>query len=209
MHTQIKRNAKYEAVVSAEAPETGIFHESKILNLYRDSIYFASNIRLNSGDKIHIGIRSISSYLGSKVHKFFLARINYRREKQGSFFRYVYDAEILKSKEPSHKQSGRANLERRNMSGVDLKNEKDPRRHPRKPHHKLIFFISENQRHKGLITNVSRRGLFIKSDCPFSAGHILSLVIPSREKKDFRINGKIMWIGQEGFGVRLLNAVNK
>jgi hypothetical protein len=209
LRTQIKRDAKYEAVISTEGLEFGIFHESKILNLYRNNIYFASNIRLNSGEQIHIGIRSIASYLGSKAYKFFLAQINDCREKQDSFFKYVYDAEILKSKELSAKQGGRANLERRNIVDSELKNEKDPRRHPRKPHHKSVFFISENQRHEGLITNVSHKGVFIKSDRPFAAGHSLTLVIPSREKEDIRINGKIMWIGQEGFGVRLLTRVNR
>jgi Tfp pilus assembly protein PilZ len=55
----------------------------------------------------------------------------------------------------------------------------DPRKYPRKPCLKSIFFNCGDQTYAGLIKNISRGGVFIETTDKFFFGQSIDLVIPS------------------------------
>jgi Tfp pilus assembly protein PilZ len=80
------------------------------------------------------------------------------------------------------------------------------RKHPRKPVSKNIHYGAHKQFFEGLIKDISRGGLFIKSNDKFPVGQELTLAIPSASRmKSFKLKGEVVRIDQEGFGVKFKN----
>jgi hypothetical protein len=68
------------------------------------------------------------------------------------------------SKRPTAKRSG-------------IKDHPDPRKYPRKPCLKSVFFNCGDQRYAGLIKNISRGGVFIETADKFLFGQSIELSI--------------------------------
>jgi Tfp pilus assembly protein PilZ len=82
------------------------------------------------------------------------------------------------------------------------KNHPDPRKYSRRPYLKSVFFSCGDQTYTGLITNVSRGGVFIETTDQFFFGQSIELVISnSRIGKGKRIPGWIVHLSQTGIGV--------
>jgi Tfp pilus assembly protein PilZ len=82
-------------------------------------------------------------------------------------------------------------------------NSQNLRKHTRKPYVKPIHYSGRNQFYEGLVKDISRGGLFIKSQDKFPAGQELRLVIPIPTKnKSLKLVGKVVRINQEGFAVK-------
>lgn len=66
------------------------------------------------------------------------------------------------------------------------------------------FFTTRNMVFEGLIKNISPRGVFIESLLVLPVGQIITIAIPSNQKhKDTKVEGKVVWTNEDGFGVKL------
>ncbi|MGD8741063.1 MAG: PilZ domain-containing protein [Desulfobacterales bacterium] len=93
------------------------------------------------------------------------------------------------SKGPTSKDSG-------------IKGHPDPRKYPRKPCLKSVFFNCGDQRYAGLIKNISRSGVFIETADKFLFGQTIELIIPnSRIDRGKPIPGWIVHLSGDGIGV--------
>ena len=93
------------------------------------------------------------------------------------------------SKRPAAKSSG-------------MKGHPDPRRYPRKPCLKSVFFNCGDQQYAGVIKNISRGGAFIETDNKFFFGQSIELVIPNtRIGRDKPVPGWIVHLSGSGIGV--------
>ena len=78
----------------------------------------------------------------------------------------------------------------------------DPRKYPRKPCLKSVFFNCGDQRYTGLIKNISRGGVFIETADKFLFGQSIELVIPNaRVDRGKPIPGWIVHLSGNGIGV--------
>jgi Tfp pilus assembly protein PilZ len=78
----------------------------------------------------------------------------------------------------------------------------DPRKYPRKPCLKSVFFNCGDQQYTGLIKNISRGGAFIETADKFFFGQSIELLIPnSRIDQDKPIPGWIVHLSKTGIGV--------
>ncbi len=78
----------------------------------------------------------------------------------------------------------------------------DPRKYPRKPCLKSVFFNCGDQRYGGLIKNISRGGVFIETLDKFFFGQSIELVIPNtRIDRGKPIPGWIVHLSETGIGV--------
>lgn len=78
----------------------------------------------------------------------------------------------------------------------------DPRKYPRKPYFKAVFFNCGNQTCEGLIKNISRGGVFIETSAQFFFGQPVDLIIPhTRIDRGKRIRGWIVHLSQNGMGI--------
>lgn len=93
------------------------------------------------------------------------------------------------SKRPTPKDGGR-------------KSHPDPRKYPRKPCLKSVFFDCGDQQYTGVIKNISRGGVFIETADKFLYGQSIELVIPnSRIDRRKPIPGWIVHLSGDGIGV--------
>jgi len=92
--------------------------------------------------------------------------------------------------------------EKQTSQNSSVSNNGDPRTYPRKPYVQYVFFKSLQQRYKGLMTNMSRSGVFIETKDKFLFGQKIELVIPNiKNDKNLRITGWIARLSQTGIGV--------
>jgi Tfp pilus assembly protein PilZ len=82
------------------------------------------------------------------------------------------------------------------------KGQPDPRKYPRKPCLKSVFFNCGDQQYTGLIKNISRGGVFIETADKFFFGQSIELVIPNARIDGGKpIPGWIVHLSGTGIGV--------
>ena len=82
------------------------------------------------------------------------------------------------------------------------KGQPDPRKYPRKPCLKSVFFNCGDQNCAGLIKNISRGGAFIETTDKFFFGQSIELVIPNTQIGGGKpIPGWIVHLSGSGIGV--------
>ena len=82
------------------------------------------------------------------------------------------------------------------------KTNRDPRKYPRRPYVKSVFFKCHQHHHKGVINNISRSGVFIETKNKFFFGQTIELIIPNRKiDKSVKLKGWVVRLGHNGMGV--------
>ena len=82
-----------------------------------------------------------------------------------------------------------------------IKSHPDPRKYPRKPCLKSVFFNCGDQRYAGLIKNISRGGVFIETADKFLFGQSIELIISNtRIDRGKPIPGWIVHLCGDGVG---------
>ena len=100
------------------------------------------------------------------------------------------------------KSYSRTHLKRPTSRSSGIKSHPDPRKYPRKPCLKSVFFNCGDQRYGGLIKNISRGGVFIETADKFLFGQSIELIIPkSRIVRGNPIPGWIVHLSGDGIGV--------
>lgn len=100
------------------------------------------------------------------------------------------------------KQYAQTNFAEQDVNAGSVKNNQDPRRYPRKPFSKSVFFNYRDQKFKGVIKNVSRGGVFIETRAKFLFGQSIELVIHNNKiDKSKLLQGWIVHSSQRGIGV--------
>lgn len=81
---------------------------------------------------------------------------------------------------------------------------KNMRRFPRKNCSETTFFATQTMVFEGLIKNISQEGVYIESLLALPVGQTITLAVrsPRNENRDIKIEGKVVWIDAEGFGVQ-------
>ena len=83
-----------------------------------------------------------------------------------------------------------------------VKGHSDPRKYPRKPCFKSVFFNCGDQKYAGMIKNISRGGVFIETKDRFFFGQSIELVIPNtRIGRGKPVPGWIVHLSGSGIGV--------
>lgn len=77
------------------------------------------------------------------------------------------------------------------------------RRDIRTPYSESMYFATKKKIYEGKLKNLSRTGLFIKTNEFFSEGEKIIVAIPCSDKRNARFKGQIIWFGKEGFGMKL------
>jgi len=179
-----------------------IFYTAKMYNLSNRGVYFESDQIIYPGEDIYIGLKGPTSLINdNKDH--IRVEIKWRKELQNASFRFGYGAKLINTIDTLVKSIDKAKLRQQSTQGHIFKPKKDPRKHPRKPYRKVMFFASKNKNYQGLITNISRGGAYIITRNKFYLGQMMQLVIPGdKKKKDVKLKGWVVRSSPEGLGVR-------
>jgi hypothetical protein len=112
----------------------------------------------------------------------------WRKHLKRSFFNYGYGIQLV---------SGSI---RQDMESNDP-NVNESRRRPRKPFFRKIRFGTKKGVYAGSTKNISASGAFIATDEKLEVGQSLRLNLPFKGKT-VKILGKIVWLNEEGFGLK-------
>lgn len=205
-----KKRFKYKADIFYENFLPGIIYIAKMYNFSNGGLYFESDQRHNTGDYINIGIKSSSHSSGNDILYQIGIEIIWRKDLHDSSFSYGYGVKLINSNESLKKIIDISNLKIRGLQDGDLKDEKDPREHPRKLFNKLTFLSSQNRYYKGFISNISRGGCFIETSEIFNINQILSLGIPGTKiDKAIMLKIEVVRLSPTGIGVKFRSILRK
>ena len=77
------------------------------------------------------------------------------------------------------------------------------RKYPRKNCSEVTYFATRTLAFEGILHNISRQGVYIESLLALPIGQKVTVAIPSpgKNEKEIKIEGKIVWTDEGGFGV--------
>ena len=87
--------------------------------------------------------------------------------------------------------------------GYGIQLSSDSRKHSRTPFFKNVRFSTHKGIHEGETKNISVSGIFIATEEKLEVGQIIRLVLPLKKDKIAEIIGQIVWLNDEGFGLKL------
>jgi hypothetical protein len=87
----------------------------------------------------------------------------------------------------------------------DAKTTKESRNHPRRPFFRPLRFSTQKEIYSGSAKNISASGVFIASDEKLEVGQLLKLNLPLKKGKMVGAVGQIVWINDEGFGLKFID----
>jgi Tfp pilus assembly protein PilZ len=185
----------YKSPILVEDLNAGFVYRARIVNYSSQGVFIETDVGLQPGDEINIGIENSPFELSSDASKSYRAKVLWQKGLKNGFFNFGYGAIIISSDDddkPTEEES------------------KELRKHPRKSFPRAVFFTSQNQYHRGFIYDISRGGVFIKTKEIFSVGEIIRLVIPGTKiDKGIMIEAKIVRFSDTGVGVTFVGLITK
>ena len=169
-------------------------------------MFFETDVVLESGTEIVIGIED-SPFLSSAPTatsdsvdspECYRARVVWHKSIEGSIFNYGYGAQII------------TEADKKSSDNDDLQEKSDLREHPRRHYSRVTLFTSGKHFYKGLIKNISRRGVFVETKGIFNIGQIIKLVIPgTRIDNGVMMKGEVVRCSATGIGVEFKSLLKK
>ena len=168
----------YRAHLIIEESGVCFIHKARLVNFNERGLYFQSDLLLQSGAKVCIGIYDPDKSLFSEDYVRLTVEIKWRNRLTDISFNYGYGALEIHNDEP-----------------------KDLRKDPRKTFSKSAYFASKYKYYEGVIKNLSCGGAFVETKTKFSSEDGIKLVVPGQNKY-IHIRCKIIHFSKTGFGVK-------
>ena len=194
---------RYEAIISHDILSQEAVPAGKIYNFSQNGLYFESKHSFYEGEEIFVDVIG-HPRSGKGLELLFDVVIVWRKKSRDSSFPYDYGARF-KYPPASIKNvlgTGNADYITPGVQKPALIDQDDARQNPRKSYHKPLVFNYKNNICRGLVTNISHGGAFIRSTTRLSLGHKLIFVITgSKIRKKVKLRGWIVRRSPEGFAV--------
>lgn len=182
-----KARFEHQSSISVEESKSGVHQDAKMFNYNENGLYFEADFDIPPGTELYIGIDNSPYADEPDVYENYRATITWRKELENSSYFFGYGVKFTKADVEYHSTE--------ELSRGD-------RKHPRRSVSVPLKYTSSDQSFKGIIQNISKGGLFIKSEQPIPVGKKLKLSIPSKKKaKLVKLGGKVVWSDSNGFGV--------
>lgn len=192
-----KRITHKAPIIVGDIDENYIYR-ALLVNYCKHGICFKSDVTLNSGTEICIGIESLNLHPSnfSDALKYYQGKIIWGKEISNDMVTYVYGVNI------------NSDIDRRTYHHEISAKKRDSRKHQRKPYPKPVFFTSQNQYYQGVINNISRNGALIESEDNFSIGQMIRLVIPGTKiDKGIMLKAEVVRSSESGVGVKFRSII--
>ena len=187
----IKRTA-YSTPLQVMDLRSGDIYEAKTLDYSDTGISFASDGLFNKGTPLYFGILYPPDYFPSRVLEYYKGTVMWRKEFKQSPLSYAYGVQLVSGQSQQEPNAGNA------------KTTKEMRHHPRRPFSRPLRFGVEKDTFNGSTKNISASGVFIATDEKLKVGQLLQLNLPLKKGKMVRTVGQIVWLNDEGFGLKFL-----
>jgi hypothetical protein len=184
----------YRAPITIEESGICFLYRARLANSSRRGLYFETDLLLNPGAKVYVGIQNSNKRFFPEHYGRFLVEIIWRKPLTEISFNYGYGAKVLFDKAEKKSQTNNP-VE---LFGI--------RKKPRKSFSKLTYFTSGNKYYEGIIKNLSHGGAFIETKTKFSNRDEIKLIVPGPNKY-IQIRCKIIHFKQIGFGVKFISSL--
>jgi len=192
----------YEADISHDLLAHNHIYKGKLQNFSKGGLYFESDQSIFPGEEVFIKFKDQQDTVDDDImyQLPFGVQIIWQHDLPDSFFRYGYGANYLDKNDSLVKTIKIPELEQENSLDISQEAETDPREYPRKQYHKSIQLTYRDKKYWGESLNISKGGIFIKTDIQFEVGKKIKIVLPGskihknlRLKLTFRSLKKYYW----------------
>jgi hypothetical protein len=167
-----------------------------IENYDNSGLYFRTDLPLEAGEEVRLRIAALPEEEGTAPDEHFRIKIRRVATLSEAPGLYGYGASAL----PAPEKPRRAPAAPDGFSEL--------RAHPRKKYYKWIYFASEGRHYRGLMQDISRSGLFIRTRDRFSRKQRLRLVIPGTVvDRGTMLKGEVVRSNPEGVGVKFTGVI--
>ena len=187
----VKRTA-YSTPLQVMDLRSGDIYPAKTLDYSDTGISFASDGLFQKGTPLYFGILYPPDYFPSRVLEYYKGKVMWRKDFKQSPLSYAYGVQL--AAEPGQQQPD---------AGAEHTTS-ELRHHPRRPFFRPLRFGIEKDTYNGSTKNISASGVFIATDEKLKAGQLLHLNLPLKTGKMVRTVGQIVWLNDEGFGLKFL-----
>jgi len=170
---------------------SGEIYEARMRNFSNGGIYFESDGRLQKGSRIYICVQHSPYVQSSGVLEYYTGEVMWRKHLKRSFFNYGYGVQLVSESTGQDPDTP-----------SDSKTAKNSRKHPRKPHFRTVQFGNYKGMFKGTTRDISPTGAFIATGEKLRIGQEITLNLPLKSGKMSEVSGQIIWLNEEGFGLK-------
>ena len=196
---------QYEAIISHDILSQEAAPAGKIYNFSNTGLYFESNQAFFTREEIFVEIIDHPQSSDVGLELLFDVEIVWRKELQDSAFKQGYGAKFNTPVESIEKTIGESIVRKsspRSYPKPEIIKKIDARTYPRSAYRKSLLFNYKNTICRGLVTNISRGGAYIKTDSKVSFGQKIKFVITvGRTSKNIKLIGWIVRLTADGFAV--------
>ena len=171
---------------------SGDIFEAKMLDYSENGISFASDGFFEKDTPLFFGILYPPDYVTSRILEYYKGTVMWRKDSKQSPLSYEYGIQLVSE---SSKQDSNVK---------DAKTTKESRNHPRRPFARPLRFGIEKDTYNGSAKNISASGVFIATNEKLKVGQLLQLNLPLKKGEMVGIVGQIVWINDEGFGLKFI-----
>jgi hypothetical protein len=197
--------------ITYEDLEQGVYSQSKMFNYSKGGLYFESDLKIDVGENVFIGIENSPYAKEADVYECYHVVIKRRQKLTFSVYEYGYGVQYgnppqeqgpgTPADEPVEVLSEEIQPEDAHPREQDVQVRKDLRRHERIPLSKTINYFTKNQIFQSRIKNISPSGAFFETGHEFLPGQTLVIALPFI-KKGTMVRAEIVWKNDQGFGVK-------
>lgn len=188
-----KTRFDHESPISLENIDIGKLRTARMYNFSDFGLYFEADVRLEPDTEIRIGIPNSPFASQPDKHENYRGIIRWRKPLKKSSFYYGYGVEFLEDVREDRAEK------------PEPDSQKHPRKHPRKKCSIPLKYESKRLLYRGMVENISRGGIFIKSKSDVEVGQRIRVAIPLKKNGKFaKMTGKVTWHNQSGFGVKFV-----
>ncbi len=202
-HTERRTDIRdiYKAPISVQESNNIYIYRARLVNYSAKGMYIETEIALDVGSNLIVGIEDskfTSSTASPDDPMFFRTKIMWQKDLTNSIFNFGYGTKLIFVTDDQK------------TLDTDLPVEQELRKHSRKSYQKLIYFTWNDQYSKGMIDNISRRGVFIVTKDNLTVGQTIRFVIPGTKfDKGLMLKGEVVYTSLKGVGVKLMSLIKK
>ena len=198
-----QKRSRNLSTLTKENLKKGIYSRAKMYNCSKDGLYFESNLVLQIGEKVFIGIENSPYFIESGVYGCYYGVIVRRKEAASLIYEYGYDVKHYDSAKPQVAETDDPGPPEAQPAERDVIVQKDRRKHQRRSLSKTATCFAKNGIINGRITDFGPSGAFIETKEQFQVGQKFTIALPFVNKgRGAMAKAEVMWKDEEGVGVK-------
>ena len=176
---------------------TGEIYDAEMMDYSDGGISFASDQVFEMGTPLYFGILYPPEYFSARVFEYYKGEVVRRINLKGSAFKYGYGVQLASETDRPEASSG------------DAESIEEKRNHPRRSFSTPLRFGTREEIFNGSTKNISASGVFIAANEKLEVGQSIHLNLPLKKGKMVRAIGQVVWMNEEGFGLKFTEIKDK